>query len=212
MNKSSPGYILAFIIALSVVFGFGISFVNYATVDLLKKNEALHRNRVISSAFMLSVSGNNAADYEGAVKKEIRPFSLTARGKTIQGYRHTATGNLGFVFSGTGFWDKITGIIVLSPDLSTVKNIHFLDQKETPGLGARIEEPQFTAQFRGIQPAWDRPETERIIIGASPDPGAKNRVDAITGATQTSIALMQALNRELAAFKKAYSQRESNTP
>ena len=37
----------------------------------------------------------------------------------------------------------------------------------------------------------------RIVVGASPDPNAKNRVDGITGATQTSMALMNFMNQEL---------------
>ncbi|TFH40581.1 MAG: FMN-binding protein [Chrysiogenales bacterium] len=208
MNKTSPGYILLFIVVLSVIFGFGISFVNYATVDHLKKNETLHRNRVIAAAFMLPVAGPGAGEYEAAVREHIEYFELSREGTIIQAFRNGATGEVGFIFSGPGFWDLITGIIVLSPDLSRVRNIAFLEQKETPGLGARIEEPWFTEQFRGIEPYWEGPGGEPVIIGASPDPAAKNRVDAITGATQTSIALMKALNVDLAAFRDAYSTRE----
>jgi Na+-transporting NADH:ubiquinone oxidoreductase subunit C len=76
-------------------------------------------------------------------------------------------------------------------------NIQFFDHKETPGLGARIEENWFTSQFKGLKIAWNKPEKERVIVGPSPDPNAANRVDAITGATQTSTALMRFLNQEL---------------
>ncbi len=204
MNRTSPGYILVFILALSAVFGFGISLVNYATVDLLKKNEAMHRNRVIVAAFMLPVAGDRAGDYEAAVRDNVEPFELSREGRPIRAFRNRTTGDVGFIFSGPGFWDQITGIIVLSPDLSRVRNIAFLEHKETPGLGARIEEPWFTEQFRGIEPAWDDPGGAAIVVGASPDPAARNRVDAITGATQTSMALMKALNGDLAAFRAAY--------
>lgn len=204
MNRTSPGYILFFILALSAVFGFGISLVNYATVDLLKKNEAMHRNRVIAAAFMLPLAGARAGDYEAAVRDHVESFDLSREGRTIRAFRNRTSGEVGFIFSGPGFWDQITGIIVLSPDLSRVKNIAFLEQKETPGLGARIEEPWFTEQFRGVEPAWDDPGGAAIVVGASPDPAAKNRVDAITGATQTSMALMKALNGDLAAFRAAY--------
>lgn len=204
MNRSSPGYILVFILALSAVFGFGISLVNYATVDLLKKNEAMHRNRVIAAAFMLPVAGARAGDYEAAVRDHVESFDLSREGRPIRAFRNRTTGDVGFVFSGPGFWDRITGIIVLSPDLALVRNIAFLEHKETPGLGARIEEPWFTEQFRGIAPAWDDPGGAAIVVGASPDPAARNRVDAITGATQTSMALMKALNGNLAAFRAAY--------
>ncbi len=204
MKKTSPIYILIFITVLSVVFGFGISFVNYATEGLLKKNEALHRNRVIATAFMLPVTGRTAGDYEAAVRGSIESFSLAVDGKTIQAFRNKTTGEVGFVFAGPGFWDQIRGLMVLTPDLSRVKNIAILEQKETPGLGARIEEPGFLNSFQGIEPAWDSSRGEFIIIGPSPNPSARNRIDAITGATQTSLAFMKAINADLAAFKKAY--------
>jgi Na+-transporting NADH:ubiquinone oxidoreductase subunit C len=86
---------------------------------------------------------------------------------------------------------------VLTADLNEIVNIQFFDHKETPGLGARIEENWFTSQFQGLPIAWEKPEGERVIIGPSPDPNAKNRVDAITGATQTTTALMRFLNQEL---------------
>ena len=42
-------------------------------------------------------------------------------------------------------------------------------------------------------------------MGANPAPNAANEVDAITGATQTSMALMRFFNSELDAFRAAYS-------
>jgi Na+-transporting NADH:ubiquinone oxidoreductase subunit C len=96
--------------------------------------------------------------------------------------------------------------MVLAPDMSRVMNIQFLDQKETPGLGARIEEGWFVDQFKGVPIAWDQPVDKRIIVGQAPNPAAKNRVDAITGATQTSLALMRFLNSELETFRKAIKE------
>lgn len=208
MKKTSPVYVLTFIVVLSAVFGFGISFVNYATLGMLKKNEALHRNRVIATAFMLPVSGTGADDYEAAVRASIEAFDLDRGGRVMKAFRHRTTGDVGFQFSGTGFWDQIIGVMVLSPDMTIVRNIAILEQKETPGLGARIEEPAFLASFKGIEPSWQAPGGDFIVIGQSPDPAARNRVDAITGATQTSIALMKAINADLAAFKKAYATQE----
>ena len=76
-----------------------------------------------------------------------------------------------------------------------------LEQKETPGLGARIEEPWFTDQFKGLALAWNDPQGQRVLVGANPAPNAANEVDAITGATQTSMALMRFFNEELDAIR-----------
>ena len=44
---------------------------------------------------------------------------------------------------------------------------------------------------------WDGPADARLIVGPAPNPQAANRVDGITGATQTSMALARFLNSEL---------------
>ena len=204
MNKKSPVYVLSFMAAICLVFGTGIAIVNYATQGLLAKNAVLHRNRVLCRAFDLPVDGTSADAYQQAVDQHL--VAEEQDGRAV--YRRTTPGHesLGFEFGGMGFWDRIEGVIVLSPDLQTVRNIQFLDQKETPGLGARIEESWFTDQFKGLQIDWDNPRGDRLVVGASPDPDPKNRVDAITGATQTSMALGRFLNDELDRIRSQYSQ------
>ncbi len=205
MNRKSPAYILLFMTGICVVFGAGVAAVNFATQDLLEKNAAMHRNRVICSAFMLEVEGTSAEAYETAVTANIEALEVDGR----QIYKQsTGDGAIGFVFGGMGFWDRITGILVLTPDLNEVINVQFLDQKETPGLGARIEEAWFTDQFKGLRLNWGDMSGQRVVVGASPDPNAENRVDAITGATQTSMALMRFMNEELARIRDAAEKSE----
>jgi len=203
MNRESPGYILLFITAVSLFFGLLISVVNYATVDILKKNEAMHKNRVIAQAFMLETEGTSPLSYAKVVSEKIEEHKLVLPSGERIYYKNRETGDIGIIFSGTGFWDRITGIIVLSGDLGTVRNIQFLEQKETPGLGARIEEKGFTDSFKGITVKWENSPEKRIIIGSG-DNAAVNRIDAITGATQTSVSLMNMLNMELESFRNVY--------
>lgn len=178
---------------------------------MLRKNEKLHRNRSICRVFNLPVARASADAFQKAIDDDISYEQIVSQGRTWDVYKQMDTGNIGFVFSGTGFWDRITGILVLSPDLSEIVNIQFLDQKETPGLGARIEEGWFIDQFKGVLISWDKPVDKRIIVGPAPDPKAKNRVDAITGATQTSLALMKFLNSELESFRKVMKEQKEKT-
>ena len=203
MNKKSPVYVLSFMAAICLVFGTGISVVNYATQGLLARNAAMHRNRVLCRAFQLDVAGASAEAYQQAVDAALRTSAVG--GRTV--YECVAPGkeSVGFVAGGMGFWDRIDVVVVLAPDLRKILNVQVLDQKETPGLGARIEEAWFTDQFKGLSVAWEAPAESRILVGANPAPNAANEVDAITGATQTSMALMRFLNDELAAFRAAYS-------
>lgn len=203
MNKKSPVYVLSFMAAICVVFGTGISVVNYATQGLLARNAAMHRNRVLCRAFQLDVAGSSAEAYQQAVDAALRTSAVA--GRTV--YECVAPGkeSVGFVAGGMGFWDRIDVVLALTPDLHTILNVQVLDQKETPGLGARIEEAWFTDQFKGLSVAWEAPAESRILVGANPAPNAANEVDAITGATQTSMALMRFFNEELDAFRAAYS-------
>lgn len=210
MNKSSPTYILFFIIAICFVFGMGISTVHYATQNILTRNESLHRNRMICLAFGLAVGGPRAEDYERAIAAAITHDIIKVPGseRIFEVYEHPVPSgkHVGFIFSGMGFWDAIKGILVLTADLEAIAGIQFLEQKETPGLGARIEEKAFTDQFKNLSIDWRAPLERRIVIGPYSESRLKNRVDAITGATQTSLALMKFLNSELELFKKAYTR------
>jgi Na+-transporting NADH:ubiquinone oxidoreductase subunit C len=207
MKKDSPAFVVGFIALLCVVFGTGVAAMHYATQGMLAKNEALHSNRVLCRAFLLP-DGGSAEELQRVVAERLSVDSLTgADGRRIPLYRDRTTGAVGFAFSGMGFWDRIEGIVVMTPDLARIVNIQFLRQSETPGLGARIEEQQFTDRFKGLAIAWDRPTGERVMIGGSTATGTGSRVDAITGATQTSMALMRSLNAELARFRQAWESR-----
>lgn len=208
MNKNSAIYTFIFIIVICIIFGAGISLVHYATLDILAKNEALNRNRVICNAFLLPVAGDSPQAYQQAIDANIITETLASDAVSFITYfkKDSAAADVGFVFSGMGFWDRIEGILVLKNDLSEVVNIQFLDQQETPGLGARIEEKWFTNQFRGLHIDWNGLPDQRLIIGSAVAPGAQNRVDAITGASQTSMALEKLLNDELNRFRTVYTE------
>lgn len=97
-------------------------------------------------------------------------------------------------FSGQGFWDKIEGIIGIAADKRTVQGVAFYEQKETPGLGARIDEDEFRRKFIGkkiddsIRPIGIVPEAQTP---------AENEVHAVTGATQTSVRLETLMNQNI---------------
>ncbi len=204
MNQRSMGYVLGFTLAVCVFFGTAVAAVHYSTLEMLRKNEALHRNRLICRAFLLDVEGERPEAYEEAIRKHIVITKVLDGATQRTVYRRTDPGKeaVGFDFGGMGFWDRINGIVVLTPDLGQIVNIQFFDHKETPGLGARIEEQWFTDQFKGLPVDWEKEKDKRVLIGPSPDPDARNRVDAITGATQTSMALMTFLNAELDRIRK----------
>jgi len=205
MKKNSPLYVIIFMIAISGVFGIAVSMVQYLTQGRLEANARLYRNRTVAWAFELEVPNPTPTGYEEALDEHLKKLEFAEGDRLWQIFiRVDAPHDVGFVFVGMGFWDVIRGVLVLSPDLQHIKNIEFLDQKETPGLGARIEEEWFKGQFEGYRIDWDAPEGEKLEFGEERE---GEEISAITGATQTSMALERILNRELSSFREIYRKK-----
>ena len=77
-----------------------------------------------------------------------------------------------------------------------IRNISVIQQKETPGLGTKMKEPQFRDQFKGKDPSVFKMTVKK-------DGGD---VDAITAATISSRAFCDAVNRACKAIKKEGGQ------
>lgn len=197
MNKSSAAYVILFTVGICLVFGTGISVLHQATQDALARNSKLQKNRVLCESFVLRVEGKSAEAYSESVKRNLVEEEWPTGGRTAYRIREGSNDRIGFEFSGQGFWDGIRGIVVLQGDLSRITGLRILEQKETPGLGGRIEEDSFLRQFEGIAPDWQAPPMERLVLNKGASGRNGNRVDGITGATQTSVALIRMLNLAL---------------
>lgn len=89
--------------------------------------------------------------------------------------------------NGAGYNGPLTAMLALRDDMNTIAGIAITGQSETPGLGARIEEPAWQAQFAGTKLADDKGELRFTVAhGAA---GNEYEVDGITGATRTSSAM-----------------------
>lgn len=93
--------------------------------------------------------------------------------------------------SGTGYGGPIEAMLAVGEDMNTVAGLAVMAHNETPGLGARIDEPAWRRQFVGKR-IEDETGTARLSVarGAAT---TEFEVDAITGATRTSTAMAQML-------------------
>jgi electron transport complex protein RnfG len=82
-------------------------------------------------------------------------------------------------------------MVGFKPD-GTIQNIEVLEQKETPGLGTKMKDDKFLAQFRGKNPS-------AFNLKVTKDGG---EVDALTGATITSRAFGDAVQMAYDEFMK----------
>jgi Na+-transporting NADH:ubiquinone oxidoreductase subunit C len=89
---------------------------------------------------------------------------------------------------GMGMWGTVYGFLSIDRDGNTVRGLTFYEQKETPGLGGEISNPQWQALWVGRK-AFDAnwaPQLAVIKGPAGPPDKAPHHVDGLSGATITS--------------------------
>nr|VFK61032.1 MAG: electron transport complex protein RnfG [Candidatus Kentron sp. UNK]VFK69583.1 MAG: electron transport complex protein RnfG [Candidatus Kentron sp. UNK] len=91
---------------------------------------------------------------------------------------------------GPGFQDTIRLLYGYRPDRGRITGMEILESRETPGLGDKIyKDLDFVASFQGLRA--DSP-IRAVKKGAVSD---SNAIDAITGATISSVAVVRIINQ-----------------
>ena len=107
-----------------------------------------------------------------------------------------------FKADGGGFQGNVGVMVGLDLDYLKLKNIEILDQLETPGLGDRIREASFKDQFKGVEV---QPKVEYIKYRKPEKP---NQIQAITGATISSDAVVKNINNAIAKLMKNFPKED----
>ncbi|MBR1374872.1 MAG: Na(+)-translocating NADH-quinone reductase subunit C [Cardiobacteriaceae bacterium] len=97
---------------------------------------------------------------------------------------------------GYGLWSTMYGFLAVKLDQenkASIGAINFYSQAETPGLGARITEPQWQAKWDGLVPDFASKNEPLHVVKNKADK-AKNEVDGIAGATLTSRGVQNLVN------------------
>ncbi len=106
---------------------------------------------------------------------------------------------IGFAFQarGIGYADEIRLMVGLDRSLEQLTGLFVLEQTETPGLGAQITEDKFQQKFAELELSADEPSIE--LVDRDPSAG---QVEAITGATISSEAVINIINRALPRIRR----------
>ncbi len=158
LKKVFPVILLTIVVAISV--------------SLLSLTDSLTRGQIVAQQeakvlAMLSTIFPEMSRYE--VEDEI--YTVYAEDGTV---------SYAFIAIGKGYGGDID-ILVGLEDENTIKAISIVSQTETPGLGTRITEPEFTGQFAGTSIA---DVAERRQGG---------QIDALTSSTMSSVAVIEAV-------------------
>ncbi|MEF3255186.1 MAG: NADH:ubiquinone reductase (Na(+)-transporting) subunit C [Deferribacterales bacterium] len=89
-----------------------------------------------------------------------------------------------FFIYGNGLWSTMYGFIGVEKDLKTIYGITFYDQKETPGLGGEVDNPNWKMKWKGKKIFKDDGELA-LKVGKNIDNDIYT-VDGLSGATMTT--------------------------
>lgn len=175
---------------VALVLICGISTALLATTNEITKEPIAQAEAQTQQDSMMSVSPESTADYQ---KEDIDDTSaecykaLDASGNIIAyAVSTSAKGYGGTIKVMTGF-DAETGNII---------GVNVYDNStETPGLGAKTSETDFSGQFSG----GSSENGFTVAKDADKNPG-KDSVDAVTGATISSRAVVKAVNQAIEIY------------
>jgi len=99
---------------------------------------------------------------------------------------------IAFEAVGSGYQGKIRMMVGLDDELRKIRGMVVMEQVETPGLGGKIEEAKFQNQFGGLE---IRPPKIEYVKNMRPE--KPNQIEAITGATISSRAVVETINQSV---------------
>ena len=220
MNKQSNTYTTIYIIVLVLLVGTALA----ATSLALRDNADADKMRQILAAALITPDPSQVIDQ---YDKHVKPIVVNANGQEIEGdaFRINVAeevkkpaderqlpvfictldnGETKYILPayGAGLWGPIWGYIALDSNGSTIYGAYFAHQGETPGLGAEIEKPKFTDEFKGLNLFKDGQFMPIAVVKAGQKPqGGEDYVDGVSGGTITSKGVGAMLDNCLTPYK-----------
>ena len=131
------------------------------------------------------------SDYDNNPVKDRKTFELPDGPITVfPAMKDGKLTGVAFETFGTGYGGPVGVMVGITTDGSMLEGIGITVTKETPGLGSRASEPEYRDQFRGLP-------LDGIALSK-----AGGTIQAISGATITSVATVTAVNEAVKIFNK----------
>lgn len=178
--KNSVLNMISALVIVGMISGYALVYVYKYATPKIEENIEKETKKAISSIFPGTVTIEEDKDMFKAID---------AKGK-ISGYAFLAEGN--------GYQGKIKLIAGMDKAMKKLAGFEVLESQETPGLGAEIGKEDFTEQFRGL------PLKKKIEYVKNQKPTKDNQIEAITGATISSRAVVNMLNKKIDEIKKRF--------
>lgn len=172
-NPKSLNWLIS--LAVMIVVCVGVIFGSKAIYEAANKkyNEPVEITFTVASTLDADISSTNAADLGISSVKEAYDSSNKLVAYVVEGQVIGYNQSSPIVMAST-----------ISADGTLVCGIEIIDQDETEYLGEKIDTPEFQAQFDG--------RYLPVVVAGGTDKGSK--IDAISGATISSKAVIQFVN------------------
>ena len=183
-------------------------------------------NQILAAALITPADGQTVSDFNTYITDQ---YVVDAAGQRIDGVKAfdvnvanqsklpadrrelpvyvctTADGAKKYILPvyGAGLWGPIWGYVAFDANGSTIYGAYFAHQGETPGLGAEIEKPAFSDQFKGKNVIKDGRFRPIAVVKAGQQPlDGEDYVDGISGGTITSKGVGSMLDNCLVPYRK----------
>lgn len=233
INKQSNVYTVFYVIVLVALVGTGLAFTSMGLRDKQQENINADKMKQILSAVRISADSKDvAATFNSIVTRQI---VVNSKGDSIGNdafnidvaqqqkepvdkrqlpvFVATIEGTTKYVVPvrGNGLWGPIWGYVAFDADATTIYGAYFAHEGETPGLGAEIEKPAFSDQFRNkvvFKQGLFLP-VNVLKIGTKPQKG-EDYVDAVSGGTITSKGVAAMLDSGLTPYEAYFRKIAAN--
>jgi len=189
-KKKKIVYPVVFMVAITMFFTLILAGVNELSINTIERQEKLKiQSKVLNSLGL---------EYEDKDHEIIKIYNEIIEENEINDWKYhkaiigESVEGYAFIVNGPGLWGMIEGIVALDSDFSNILGVEFVSHSETPGLGGRIDEKWFIDQFGNI-PITDEEGKSHLIYR----PSTGGNVDAISGATKTSQAVVDMFNESI---------------
>lgn len=182
--KRSYTFTLIFMLIVAFAFATVLALANFFAQPAIAANAQAAKQSALLYALDIPVDDEDPEAVEQAIEQYVEEVETEAL--TYYVYTDDSGQVAGYAvpYEGSGLWGAIRGFVAVNPELDQLLGIVFTEQNETPGLGGRIDEDWFKDQFRG------QSITSPVDYGEG--------IDAITGATSSSTAVIRIVNDTVA--------------
>jgi Na+-transporting NADH:ubiquinone oxidoreductase subunit C len=205
-NSAVRLYTIGYVLVVTLVFTGAVATLNLALEATRQANEEASRQQTLLRILGCIEPGQSLDGdmlrktfSEQVVAVEVESATMVGIGGQRAPYtyyhRRDDKGLRVIPLWGTGFWGFMGGYAALDTGSGELRGVEFIRHEETPGLGGRIGDEDVKARFVGrsyLSPDRRGRRIRMLPKGSNSNlPGA---VDAITGATGTSLGVEKILN------------------